>query len=355
MNPEHMSEVDPTAPISEQAAHWCILFRGRNATRADKKAFGHWVSRSPERIEAYIRAVRLTTTLTSKKVRWPDTPVEILVRQTIETPANILSLSPSNGVPAKRTAHRGGGRPLPLMLAIAATTLLVVIGCAWAFLTAPQRYTTAIGEQRSIVLSDGSVVTLNTSSNIEVKFAKARRTIYLVAGEALFQVAHDKMRPFDVIAGNTRVRAVGTQFNVDRRAGSTTVTVVEGKVSVASAPETPGDQNAEIDSPIPVSAGEEVILRPRVRPRAAPVNVALATAWTQRRLVFERRHLGEVAVEFNRYNRQEIHIESAKLSSLEVTGTFQADDPSSFLDFIAKIPGVKIERQYDSITVESVN
>ncbi len=350
-----MSEVDPTVPISEQAAQWCILFRGGNATRADKKAFGDWVSRSPERIEAYIQAARLMRALTSKKVRWPDTPVEILVREAAETPADIVSLFPSDAVPAKRTAHLSGGKPLPLMFATAAGTLLVVLVCAWAFLTGPQRYTTAIGEQRSIVLGDGSVVTLNTSSDIEVKLAKTRRTIKLVAGEALFQVAHDKTRPFYVVAGNTTVRAVGTQFDVDRRAGSTTVTVVEGKVSVVSTAENPGDQNPEIDAPIPVSAGEELILRPRARPRTTPANVAVATAWTQRRLVFERRPLGEVAAEFNRYNRQKIYIESAKLGSQEVTGMFQADDPDSFLDFIAKIPGVKIERQSDSIEVESVN
>jgi transmembrane sensor len=73
--------------------------------------------------------------------------------------------------------------------------------------------------------------------------------------------------------------------------------------------------------------------------------VATATAWTQRRLVFEHRPLGEVADEFNRYNRQKIQIESPELQSQEITGVFQANDPNSFLDFIAKIPGVRIERE----------
>jgi transmembrane sensor len=354
VNNEHMGELDPTAPISEQASHWYILFRGGNATRADKKAFGEWVSRSPERIEAYIQAARLTTALKSRKVRWPDTPVEILVREATATPADIVALFPSDAVAAKPAAHRSGRKPRPLMFAMAAT-LLVALGCVWVLLPGPQRYATAFGEQRSIVLSDGSVVTLNTSSSIEVTLAKTRRTIKLVAGEALFQVAHDKTRPFDVVAGNTTVRAVGTQFDVDRRASSTTVTVVEGKVSVATAPENPGDESPGRDAPIPVSAGEEVILRPRTPPHTAPANVAIATAWTQRRLVFERRPLGEVAAEFNRYNRQEIRIESAKLSGQEVTGMFQANDPNSFLDFIAKIPGVKIEQHADSFDVVSVN
>ncbi len=81
VNDEHMSDLDPMVPINEQASRWCILLRGGNATRADKKAFGEWVSRSPERVEAYIQAVRLTKALKSKNVRWPDTPVEVLVRE----------------------------------------------------------------------------------------------------------------------------------------------------------------------------------------------------------------------------------------------------------------------------------
>jgi transmembrane sensor len=72
-----------------------------------------------------------------------------------------------------------------------------------------------------------------------------------------------------------------------------------------------------------------------------------ATAWTQRRLIFEHRQLGEVAEEFNRYNRQVIEIQSAELRSQEVTGVFQANDPASFLTFLARLPGVTIENSAD--------
>jgi transmembrane sensor len=354
MNNEHMSELDPTAPISEQAAHWCVLFRGGSASRADRKAFGEWVSRSPERVEAYLEAARLTTALTSGKIRWPDTPIETLVRDATATAADVVSLFPPAAVSTKPVTHRSRRSRLPWVFATAAAVLAAVL-CTWFFLTAPQRYATAVGEQRSIVLNDGSVITLNTSSIIQVTLAKTRRTIRLVAGEALFQVAHDKTRPFDVIAGDTTVRAVGTQFNVDRRASRTTVTVVEGKVSVQSAAQAPGSSDASGGGPIPVSAGEELVVSPQALLHAATANVAAATAWTQRRLVFERRPLGEVAAEFNRYNLQQMHIDSVKLESQEVTGTFQANDPNSFLDFVAKIPGVRIERRPGSTEVVLVN
>jgi len=71
-------------------------------------------------------------------------------------------------------------------------------------------------------------------------------------------------------------------------------------------------------------------------------------AWTQRKLIFENRPLGEVAAEFNRYNRQSIDIRSPELRSQEVTGVFQANDPDSFMLFLAKIPDVNIERSADN-------
>jgi transmembrane sensor len=351
MNKDHMNELDPTTPITEQGSHWWILLDEGHATPADKKAFSEWIGRGPERIEAFLQAARLTKALKSKNLRWPDTSVEVLLREAKQSPADIVSLFSTNSPQLNLKPPRSRRKP-PLMFAIAAT-LLVAIACAWVFLTSPQRYATTIGEQRSVVLNDGSVVTLNTSTTIQVKLTKAVRTIQLLSGEALFQVAHDKARPFDVIAGNTTVRAVGTQFNVDHRASSTTVTVVEGRVSVESGSENPVDQTPDIGTSIPLIAGEGITVSPRVKSHATAANVATATAWTQRRLVFEHRPLGEVAAEFNRYNRREIQIESAELRSQEVTGVFQANDPSSFLDFVAKIPGVKIERQADATKVVS--
>jgi transmembrane sensor len=353
MNKEHMSELDSTASITEQASQWCVLLHGGNVTRADRKAFGEWVSRSSERIEAYIQAERLNKALESKKLRWPDTPVEVLAREAKETPSHIVPLFPSAA--SREPPKSDQGRLKRLLTVAIAASVLVAIGGAWAFLAGPQHYATAIGEQRSVVLNDGSVVTLNTSSAIRVELTKSERTIQLLSGEALFQVAHDKTRPFDVVAGNTTVRAVGTQFNVERRASSTTITVVEGKVSVESGSENPVGKAPDIGSSIPLSAGEEVTVSPRVKPHATAANIATATAWTQRRLIFEHRPLGEVAAEFNRYNRQEIQIESAELRSLEVTGVFAANDPNSFLDFVAKIPGARIEQQADAIKVVSSN
>lgn len=341
-----MSDFDPSASVTEQASYWCVLFRGGRATRKDKRTFAKWVSQSPECVAAYLRVIRLTGVLSSDRPKWPDTSLEELISEARQDiPGEVINLFPPDAAASLPGASRSISRRrmVPFPLAIAAA-LVLVVASTWIWIAAPQRYATVVGEQRSIVLKDGSVVTLNTSSEIEVHLAKSRRTIELLAGEALFQVAHDRNRPFYVMAGRTAVRAVGTQFNVDRRATSTTVTVVEGKVSVEDLPENPRGESTQEDPPVQVSAGEAVIVQPRMRPHPTVVNTTVATAWTQRRLIFGRRPLGEVAEEFNRYNRQEIHIESEKLRDMEVTGVVQVDDPNSFLEFISKIPGVKIER-----------
>src|SRR5262249_7480712 len=125
------------------------------------------------------------------------------------------------------------------------------------FYSGPQRLVIAVEEQRSAVLGDGSLVTLNTASSFEVRMIKDHRIVKLLAGEALFKVAYDSARPFDVTTGDTTVRAVGTQFDVNHRPTSTTVTVVEGRVAVFTTPE--GSRDAE-QTRLPFEAGEQLTI-----------------------------------------------------------------------------------------------
>jgi transmembrane sensor len=113
---------------------------------------------------------------------------------------------------------------------------LVAVCLGWWLTFSPaEQFQTKVGEQRSVVLADGSRVTLNTASKIEVRLQADHRVVQLLQGEALFEVAHDAQRPFDVHAGHVVVRAVGTQFDIDRRATRTVVTVVEGRVAMLAA------------------------------------------------------------------------------------------------------------------------
>jgi transmembrane sensor len=226
--------------------------------------------------------------------------------------------------------------------------LLTILVC-WFSLSGRQTYVSGRGEQRSVLLDDGSRVTLNTASEIEVDIDDARRTVRLLRGEALFQVVHDGRRPFDVVAAGTTVRAVGTRFDVELQPSHTTITVVEGKVAVFQE----GGSSAQSSAtPTFVAAAQSVVVTGRtVSSPKTVANVAISVAWTDRRLIFERRSLGDVADEFNRYNVQRIKVDGARLSAREVTGTFDANDPDSFIAFLSETPGVVVHRAADGTRI----
>jgi transmembrane sensor len=347
MQKDYSPEIDSTTSITEQASAWWVLLNHGDATPTDHHAFGEWVARSPERVEAYLQTARLTRALQSRDLQWPDTPVDTLIREAKSAPGGVIDLSTRH---TRRASIQFSALPWTRRAIVAGVVALAAGAAGWSFLS-PDHYATAIGEQRSVVLSDGTVVTLNTSSEIEVRMARNHRSVDLISGEALFEVARDPARPFDVAAGKTTVRAVGTQFNIDRRPSTITVTVVEGKVAVFTGndPGTPPD--VEKSGNLPLAAGEQLIVAPNTIPHAVRVDPAKATVWTRRKLVFEHRPLGEVADELNRYNRERIDIESPQLRNQEITGVFEANNPESFTTFLATIPGVVVERTGDKRVV----
>jgi transmembrane sensor len=344
---EVASDMESATSVLEQASHWWELLHSDGASSSDHREFGEWVARSPERVEAYLETARLVKAIKSPRLIWPSTPAEVLIREAKSSPGTVLPFSTA-GVAA--SADRRGARQSHGRLAwAAAAVLLIGVGLVLFMLETPREFRTALGEQRSVLLADGSRVTLNTASTIEVNLHNGRREVRLVQGEALFEVAHDAARPFVVRAGNALLNDVGTQFNVDMHSNGTTVTVVEGRVAVDS----PGAREiagAQADNsgrgtvePLILGANDRVLVTPAgVGAPQRGVNVAASVAWTQRQLMFEHRPLSEVAEEFNRYNRDRIDIDSAELKRQEVTGVFEAKDSASFVAFLSSIPGVEI-------------
>jgi transmembrane sensor len=325
-------ENEELTSIPAQAAHWWVAFRHGDATPAEKREFVEWVTRAPECVEASLRMARVHAALSRSDLVWPDTSAAALIRDATAAPEESVFTLPRR---AGRKAEPRRRLVMPLALGLAAS-LLVAVGLSWFALSRPEQFQTKVGEQRSVMLADGSLVTLNTASKIEVRLRKDRRVIDLVEGEALFEVAHDAQRPFDVHVGNTTVRAVGTQFNIDRRATRTVVTVIEGRVRMVVA--------GASATPIPdLSAGDRVVVGTAGSGDVQHgVNLTEVTAWTRRQLVFQHRPLGEIAAEFNRYNVGRIEIRSPALQEQEVTGTFRSDDVASFVAVLAGVPGVQV-------------
>jgi transmembrane sensor len=216
-------------------------------------------------------------------------------------------------------------------------------------------YTTQIGERLSITLGDGSTVELNARSKVRIRFSKVERDVELINGQALFEVAKDRARPFIVRSGEAVVRAVGTEFDVYRKRDATTVTVIEGRVAVLT-PRAPNSSaldtdRANVDTSasrqmrnpaVFVAAGEQVVVTNQVVRAPQRADVAVATAWTQRRLVFEGSALSDVIEDFNRYNTRQLVIEDPQLNDFHVSGVYSSTDPASLIRFLRAQPGVEV-------------
>jgi transmembrane sensor len=225
---------------------------------------------------------------------------------------------------------------------------------AWLYDRLQPDYATVTGEQKWIQLADGSSVELNSRSRIRVRFSEHQRDVDLLEGQALFHVAKDPSRPFVVYGGSVRVRAVGTQFDVYRKAADVTVTVVEGRVAVlptqrgelaaaqSSTEGAPGSRDATAANAITLVAGEQVTVSPSVPAQPVRANVNIATAWTQHELVFDSTPLPDVAREFNRYNLRQLVVDDTELKDFHVTGVFSSADPASLLRFLRAQRGLKV-------------
>jgi ferric-dicitrate binding protein FerR (iron transport regulator) len=247
----------------------------------------------------------------------------------------------------------------------AAASLMAASLVTWSFLAHEsygwKEFSTTTGEQRAFELEDGSVIHLNTSSKIALRFAAQAREVRLLQGEALFRVHHDAVRPFRVYTSDAVIQAVGTQFNVYNRPDGTEVAVIEGRVNV-----TPESHPSLAKFNVPaMGVGEDAATRTvgaseeaRVDPggilsvRAVP-DVADAVAWRERRLVFRQETLEHIVAEFNRYSARQMHLEGADVSRRVFSGVFDADDPDSLAQVLARDPSLSVSYSDHGIAVNA--
>jgi transmembrane sensor len=400
--------------IVDEASEWFVDFRVGDVDSTARERFDEWLRRSPEHIRAYIEIARTYVEMPNPHGTKPlDVDALIAYAHSGENvvpfhDARNAQPNPPRAMVAE-TNHReiepkrAGRTPLvrrrTLAAASCALVLLVASAVWWNIVRFPS-YTTDIGERRSITLADGSTVDLNARSRLRIEFTKGERRVLLLDGQALFQVSKDKNRPFIVSSGNATVRAVGTQFDVNRKASGTTVTVLEGRVAVyssthvdpftpapaaappigvgsrsapghsagaplasksplsGSAPHLPSNPPGLADpsgsAAIFLSAGEQVTVTPAaVVPAPVHADIGATTAWMERRLIFEGSKLSDVVQEFNRYNKRQLVIEGRELSDFHVSGVYSSTDPASLIRFLHDQPGIKIREEENQIVIGS--
>ncbi len=192
-------------------------------------------------------------------------------------------------------------------------------------------YDTAVGEQSTVRLSDGSIVTLNTDSSIEVRYDDAQRAVLLLRGEVYFEVAHDATHPFRVMAGDRLLEAVGTAFNVRLDGGNDVrMMVTEGRVRVASrVPDAAPQPNVP---PAIVNAGSLAVMHegPMVVQGVDATAIEAQLSWRRGMLVFNGEPLNSVLREIGRYTTV-VFTPDDSIRNVRVGGYFRAGDIDGLL------------------------
>jgi transmembrane sensor len=206
---------------------------------------------------------------------------------------------------------------------------------------------TNVGEQLTVPLADGSVVTLNTNTALDVQYFDAERRITLNRGEAIFSVAHDAARPFRVHAGERVVQAVGTVFNVKLESkDGVRVTVTEGKVKVV-------DRPAAAQPELFVSAGESAVLsdaKAQIR-RIESAQIEASQAWQRGVLIYQGETLDTVIADVSRYTNVRFSIADDSIRNKRVGGVFRAGDVDGLLLALRESFGIEPHREGDVIVL----
>jgi transmembrane sensor len=232
-------------------------------------------------------------------------------------------------------ASRGGSQrgPWSVRIAAAAAAAVVILtaGAVWV-LTGPQIYQTALGERRTVTLVDGSRITLDSASKVEVRYSGDARKIVLARGEARFDVAHDVQRPFSVRARDRIVIATGTAFDVDVAAPAVRVTLIEGHVVVLQS-KAPKQSQPSVQA-VSMQAGQQYVAAPDAVPQVTDISIERATAWESGRIVVDNEPLYEVVERINRYAARPVTVSDAAVSQLRLSGVFTAGDVETFVDTV---------------------
>lgn len=341
--PTHTQTYSADSGIPEQAAQW--ISRLECATEQDRAAFINWLRASPQHVKEFLLLSAMDKELDDLDLR--DLDVDALLARQSENviplhemrhelrPASAVN-SHASTAPLVRRSLSGGGR----LIAGVAATLLIGIG-AWWMTAGPgswQSYATAIGEQRAFELEDGSTIEMSPLSSVSVRMSRELREVRLQSGEALFKVEHDAARPFRVDSDSTVVKVLGTWFAVNRRTGSVTVSVLKGHVAV--------DDRVLVAGEAVKIMSSGTILDRSVTPEPSSAGLP------RRSLVFSGDTLGEIAEDFNRYNRSpQITIEGDALRARQFSGVFDAQDPDSLVDSLARDERIEIVRRDGTIVI----
>jgi transmembrane sensor len=342
--------------LAAEAAEWFVRINQRSVSSAVRQDFVEWMLRSAAHLEAYLAIAHVGGEIAVLE-NLPSREDLVAAAKADTDTENVIELRPiqrrdRQAVTCPRRVNRRGASGFAVAASIIIASFIVG-GVVWQFSAHRTHLQTQIGEQRSVVLEEGSTVLINTNSDLSLSFSKGERLVALNRGEARFMVAKDPGRPFVVVTPQATVRAVGTVFNVYIGNEGTVVSVIEGKVKVTQRKE--GAKNRLFNfghSPdvtikvADLSMGQQASVPTQGSIHNSPAEpFARALAWPRHQISFHDETLADLVAEFNRYHKQPMVIADAELATHEVDGTFDAFDHDSLLSYLERYQDVRVERE----------
>lgn len=327
--------------IELQAAEWIMRLEEGDLSPEDKAAFHAWRNAHELHREVFGRLSRL----------WGQFDILGELADHAAADENVEALAGDAKVRSMMNARRA------FLVASAASIAVVATGALYRLSDHLKNlpsgvYQTAVGQQQTISLPDGSVMQLNTNTLVEVTYTDTTRLIRLARGEAHFEVAPDKTKPFSVQAGEGVVTAVGTAFTVHVRPEDVEVTVAEGRVTLSVSDKHRDSLGQPSDDTLPtpllaeVSAGQNVVFHDKVEriEYIEPAEMERKLSWRQGVLAFSGEPLSSVLSDISRYTDITIEIVDDDLRDLTVTGYFKIGNVNAMLEALEVMADVYMER-----------
>jgi len=296
-------QLESVESLEERAAAWVVRLHGEPSP-ADLERLAQWREQSDQHERAFETAFAAWVSVDDHAAA---APILAMRRDALER------------------AHQLRRRWRPQRVAAVVLGGLIAPMLVWFVMRSapPEIYRTVLGEQRVIVLPDGTRMSLDARSQVAVSYGKDLRAIELVAGRANFEATRDVTRPLKVKVGERSVTALGTVFTVEREPQNLVVTLLEGRVAVSA-----GIAN---EAPIEITAGQELTLSNAGKAALrSGIDPELALAWREGKLVFDNEPLERVVARMNNYVSTPITVE-ADIANLPISGVFKAGDTTAFI------------------------
>ena len=311
-----------------QAADWVVRLQANDITDDQAAAFDAWLSASEANVRAY------------------DTALGVIQEVEASAPriAYDLRLLPQTRPHFSGQGHVRRGWLVAGGMAAAATIAIAVLPVS-LLSPPPQTFTTAKGEKRTVSLADGTVVNLNAGTRMTVTLARHERRVSMPQGEAVFDVAADRSRPFLIAAGDRTVRVVGTRFDVRRRGDQLSVTVDRGVVEVRPNADAPGRA-------FRLHPGQKLDhLEGEAAATVRAVEPSDVYAWRTGRLIYRDQPLGDVVADLNQQYSRQIRLEDPALAATRFSGVLVLDSQDAVIQRLALLAPLSALRSAGEITL----